>query len=58
MSKTILITGATDGIGLLTAQRLAAQGHEVLIHGRSADKLARAAEAVGCSDGWCISGLY
>ncbi len=47
MTKTILITGATDGIGLLTAKTLAAAGHEVLLHGRSAEKLAAAAEEVG-----------
>lgn len=47
MSKTILITGATDGIGLLTAKTLVAEGHNVLLHGRSAQKLAAAAEAVG-----------
>lgn len=43
MTKTILITGSTDGIGLLTAQRLAEQGHKVLLHGRSAAKLQDAA---------------
>lgn len=46
MSKTILVTGATDGIGLLTAKKLAAAGHTVLLHGRSSDKLERAAQEV------------
>ena len=47
MSKTILITGATDGIGLLTARKLADAGHTVLLHGRSQDKLAAAVAQVG-----------
>lgn len=39
MSKTILITGSTDGIGLETAKRLLTKGHHILLHGRNADKL-------------------
>lgn len=42
MKKTILITGSTDGIGLEMAKVLYAMGHTVLLHGRSADKLASA----------------
>ncbi len=36
--KTILITGSTDGVGRLVAARLAAQGVEVLIHGRNHER--------------------
>lgn len=44
MTKTILITGATDGIGLETARLLAADGHHLLIHGRTPAKLERVAD--------------
>lgn len=39
MKKTILITGATDGIGLEIAKLLASAGHDLLIHGRNLEKL-------------------
>ncbi|MFI3174974.1 MAG: SDR family NAD(P)-dependent oxidoreductase [Bacillota bacterium] len=39
MIKTILLTGATDGIGLLTAEILATEGHALLLHGRNEEKL-------------------
>jgi NAD(P)-dependent dehydrogenase (short-subunit alcohol dehydrogenase family) len=35
---TILITGATDGLGKLVARRLAGAGARVLLHGRSQEK--------------------
>jgi NAD(P)-dependent dehydrogenase (short-subunit alcohol dehydrogenase family) len=34
--KTVLITGSTDGVGRYVAKRLAAEGANVLIHGRDA----------------------
>ncbi|MDH6258554.1 SDR family NAD(P)-dependent oxidoreductase [Bradyrhizobium sp. BR13661] len=36
--KTVLITGSTDGVGRYVATRLAAEGANVLIHGRSAER--------------------
>ena len=46
--STVLITGATDGLGQALAHRLADSGATVLLHGRDADRLARtAAEVAG-----------
>ena len=47
MKKTILITGATDGIGYETAQMLVELGHEVLVHGRNPQKLSKVKEKLG-----------
>lgn len=43
---TVLVTGATGGIGLQTARVLAQMGHSVLIHGRDPHKGAVAVEQV------------
>lgn len=45
--RTVLVTGASDGIGAETAKALAAKGATVHVTGRSADKLRPIAEAVG-----------
>ena len=44
MSRTILITGATDGLGRALADRAYQEGWEVLAHGRSEEKLATLAD--------------
>lgn len=44
----IFITGSSDGLGALTAQRLISQGHQVVLHARNA---ARAADAQKTSPG-------
>jgi NAD(P)-dependent dehydrogenase (short-subunit alcohol dehydrogenase family) len=45
--RTVLVTGASDGIGAETAKVLASRGATVHVTGRSADKLRPVAEAVG-----------
>jgi NAD(P)-dependent dehydrogenase (short-subunit alcohol dehydrogenase family) len=43
---TVLVTGATDGIGLQTAIDLARAGAKLALHGRSPSKLSEAARSV------------
>src|SRR3954452_20624229 len=45
--RTVLVTGASDGIGAETARVLASRGATVHVTGRSAEKLRPVAEAVG-----------
>jgi NAD(P)-dependent dehydrogenase (short-subunit alcohol dehydrogenase family) len=47
MPKTIVITGASDGIGKAAARRLVAAGNEVVLVGRSPAKTQAAAQDLG-----------
>jgi NAD(P)-dependent dehydrogenase (short-subunit alcohol dehydrogenase family) len=47
MAETVLVTGATDGIGEELARRLVRQGRRVIVHGRSPERAAAAVERIG-----------
>ncbi|EKU99884.1 short-chain dehydrogenase of unknown substrate specificity [Leptolyngbya sp. PCC 7375] len=51
MTKTILVTGSTDGIGLETARMLVSLGHNVLLHGRNRAKLEKLVEILATDKG-------
>lgn len=52
--RTIVITGASDGVGAAAARRLAAAGNCVVVVGRSASKTGAVADELGadhlCAD--------
>ena len=50
-TKTILVTGSTDGIGLEAGRKLVALGHTVLLHGRNGEKLAATERLLGAIAG-------
>lgn len=45
--KTIIITGASDGIGAAAARQLAGKGHRVVVVGRSPEKTGLVADGIG-----------
>lgn len=49
--RTVLVTGATDGLGRALAGTLACEGLRVLVHGRDPDRVAAAVEGVAAHGG-------
>ncbi|GAA3283186.1 SDR family NAD(P)-dependent oxidoreductase [Nesterenkonia halobia] len=47
MTETIVITGASDGVGAAAARQLAGDGHRLVLVGRSPEKTRAVAESVG-----------
>src|SRR6266853_3177751 len=50
-APTIFITGATDGLGRALAHRLAADGANLILHGRDAGQLELTADDIGTAHG-------
>jgi NAD(P)-dependent dehydrogenase (short-subunit alcohol dehydrogenase family) len=55
--QTILVTGSTDGLGEATAEKLVHRCANVLVHGRSEQKLERAMAKLGADRGARVRGL-
>lgn len=51
IGKVCLVTGATSGIGQITAAALAAQGAEVIVHGRNRQKAEETARRIRAETG-------
>lgn len=52
-AQTVLVTGASEGLGLSAAQKLAARGANVILISRSVDKLKEALKSVQVRTSFC-----
>jgi len=53
--KTVLVTGASSGVGEATARKLAAAGATVLVVARSADRLHELAASINAGGGKAVA---
>src|SRR5690349_4126932 len=53
----VLITGSTDGLGRAAAQSLLDEGHQVVLHARSADRAAAVGELASRCEGVVVGDL-
>src|ERR1700682_5105935 len=53
----VLITGSSDGLGLMAAQRLLAAGHEVVLHARNEGRARDAQTAASKAHGVVVGDL-
>ncbi|MET7419402.1 SDR family NAD(P)-dependent oxidoreductase [Dactylosporangium sp. NPDC005555] len=51
MGRTVVVTGASSGVGLAAAERFAAQGDQVVVVGRTEERLDAAVERVRAAGG-------
>jgi NAD(P)-dependent dehydrogenase (short-subunit alcohol dehydrogenase family) len=56
--QTVLVTGATDGLGRALARELAARGARVLLHGRSGARLEETRDEIRAATGNDRAGVY
>ena len=52
--KTVILTGASQGLGAVMARQLAAAGARLVLAARSTDKLVETAKSLGGADALCI----
>ncbi|GAA3528304.1 glucose 1-dehydrogenase [Nonomuraea rosea] len=56
--RVALVTGSTSGIGRAIAARLAATGHDVVLHGRDEERAAKAAAEVASETGGLTDSVH
>ena len=53
--KTVILTGASQGLGAVMARQLATAGARLVLAARSADKLAETARSLGGAEALCVT---